>query len=543
LSPLDAPSGAAGLFSRFDSTLTKHIAWPLPAPMKRQTIIVAAILAAAAILLFHGYELFNFTLSIDEELNLAGEDIYVNIQQGRWGQALRILLLMPDTTAPIASIGTGFALYAGAFVLLARHLNIRHWGSLAVAAPLFFGFPTLIQSIAFADLALGLGLGALAAVTALMLAETLRPLAIVAAVFLVAFAVSLYQSLLFLVAILFLTGLLHGLWSTMRVDRALLLRAFVYSGTILGGLALYTLVNALLLKALNLQLLYVTQFANPDLLGLGSIVASLQEAASLYGGTAPPFLGQAIYYQILIAVGGVVLLLGLFVALRASVLIGILMALIFAAILCAPFLQHPLGGGRLPYRTLMALPAAIGLIALIAAEISPGRLRNFVLVPLAALVAIQFSWISNRQYYAGHWALERDTAMANEIVARIQSLQPGRPNYFVAIIGMLPQTRSPIAPAVTYSTVGASFFEWDGGNAARINGLLNLLSDAKFHVPPPDLYKQAFEASAALPTWPVEGSVAPMGNVMIVKLSEPSPPQLERLCQGQVTGICAEPPQ
>ena len=511
--------------------------------MKRQTVIVAAILAASAILLFHGYELFNFTLSIDEELSLAGEDIYVNIQQGRWGQALRILLLMPDTTAPIVSLGTGFALYAGAFVLLARHLNIRHWGSLAVAAPLFFGFPTLIQSIAFADLALALGIGALAAVTALMLADTLRPLAIVAAVFLVAFAVSLYQSLLFFVAIIFLADLARGLWSTMRISRDLLLRAVVYAVTILGGLALYALVNALLLKTLNLQLLYVTQFANPDLLGLGSVVASLQEAASLYGGTAPPFLGQAIYYQILIVLCGVVLVLGLFVALRASVLIGLLMALIFAAILCAPFLQHPLGGGRLPYRTLMALPASIGLIALIAAEISPGRLRNFVLVPLAALVAIQFSWISNRQYYAGHWALERDTTIANEIVARIQSLQPGRPNYYVAIIGMLPQTRSPIAPVVTYSTVGASFFEWDGGNAARVNGLLNMLSDAKFHVPPPDLYLQAFEAAAAMPAWPVEGSVVPMGNVMIVKLSEPSPPQLERLCQGKKTGICAKPPQ
>jgi hypothetical protein len=506
-------------------------------------MLAAAVMAVAAVLFFHGYEIFNFTLSIDEELNLAGEDIYINIQQGRWGQALRILLLMPDTTAPIVSLGTGFALYSAAFVLLARQLNIRHWGSLAVAAPLFFGFPTLIQSIAFADLALALGIGALASVVALMLADTLRPLAIVAAVLLVAFAVSLYQSLLFFAGIVFLASFARGLWSAMRINRDLLLRAAAYAVTILAGLALYAIVNTLLLKALNLQLLYVTQFANPDLLGAVSVAKALLEATSLYLGTAPPFLDLSFYYRIFIALCGFILILGIVAALRVSIVIGILIALILAAILCAPFLQHPLGGGHMPYRTLMAVPAAIGIIALIAAEISPDRLRNWILVPLAALVAIQFSWISNRQYYAGHWALERDSTIASEIVTRIQAVQPGSPNYVVAIIGMLPQARSPLATAVPYSTVGASFFEWDGGNAARINGLLNLLSDAKFHVAPPDLYLQAFDAAAAMPVWPTEGSIAKMGDVVVVKLSDPSAAQLVRFCQGLTIGICAKIPR
>lgn len=541
MKPLGALSGAAGVFSTLDRNLSAKIAWPPPAPMPLHLLLAAVGLAAANILLFHGYEIFNLTLSIDEEVNLAGEDLYINIQQGRWGQALRILLLMPDTTAPIVSIGTGFVLYAGAFVLLVRQLDIRHWGSLAVAAPLFFGFPTLVQSIAFADLALALGIGALAAVLALLLADTLRPPGLALAVVLVAFAVSLYQSLLFLVAIVFLGDLVRRLWSRGTLHRDVLLRAGVYAGTVLAGLGLYALVNALLLKALGLQLLYVTQFVNFDLLGIDSVKATIQEAASLYGGKAAPFLDQVVYYRILIVLCGLVLLVGLAVVLRASIPVALVIALLLIAILVAPFLQHPLGGGRLPYRSLLALPAAIGMIALFAAEISPERLRNWILVPLAVLVAIQFAWISNRQYYAGYWALERDKAIANEMITRIQALRPGQPDYLIAVVGMLRPTRSPLAPPVAYSTVGASFFEWDGGNAVRIAGLFNLLSESKFHMPPPDLYRQAFDAAAHMPAWPAQGSIAPMGNLLIVKLSEPTAPQLERLCQNQTTGICAEP--
>jgi hypothetical protein len=519
--------------------VSQSVTLPASAPTPRNTLLAAVAVAVAGVLLFHGYEIFNFTLSIDEEINLAGEDFFANIQQGRWGQALRILLLLPDTTAPIVSVGVGLALYGGAFVLLIRQLGILNWGSLAVAAPLFFGFPTLVQSIAFADLALALGIGALFIVLALRMAAELRPLGIVFGAILVALAVSLYQSLLFLAIVVFLTDLVRRLWSRPKLDRDALQRVWIYAAVILAGLGLYALVNALVLKALNLQLLYVTQFANPELLGMGAVKASIAEAASLYLGEASPFLDLGGYYRILIAACALALILGILAMARSSLPSAILVALLLIAILVAPFLQHPLGGGQLPYRSLVALPAAAGLVALFAAEMSPDRVRNWLLVPLAALVAIQFAWISNRQYYAGYWALERDKAVANEIISRIQALQPGKPEYLIAVIGKLEPVPSPLVPFVTYSTVGASFFEWDGGNAARIAGLFNLLSEAKFAMPHPVHYRKAFEAAAAMPSWPAEGSIAPIGDVTIVKLSEPTRPQLERLCYGETTGICA----
>ncbi len=49
-------------------------------------VLTASIVAAViCVLVFHGYETFNYTLSIDEELLLEKVDFFRHIQRGRWG--------------------------------------------------------------------------------------------------------------------------------------------------------------------------------------------------------------------------------------------------------------------------------------------------------------------------------------------------------------------------------------------------------------------------------------------------------------------------
>ena len=128
--------------ARFSWRIRPKVDWPAQRGHSPAEVTYAAVaLAIACCLFFHGYEIFNFTLSIDEEVNLGGEDLFTYLQHGRWGLALRVLLLMPDTTVPIAAIATGLALYGTAFVFLIRQYRIQHWGAVAVAAPLYFGFP------------------------------------------------------------------------------------------------------------------------------------------------------------------------------------------------------------------------------------------------------------------------------------------------------------------------------------------------------------------------------------------------------------------
>jgi hypothetical protein len=506
-------------------------------------IYAAVALGVACCLFFHGYEIFNFTLSIDEELNLGGESALGYLQHGRWGLALRTLLLMPDTTAPIAAIATGLALYGAAFVLLIRQYRIQHWGAVAVAAPLYFGFPVLLYAIAFSNIALSLGISAAATVLALAAAEEIRPLRVVLAALLVAFAVSIYQSFLFFAIVIFAADLISRLWPAERPPgKEARRRLLWYAAIIAGGTALYALIAFLSLQWFGLHLDYVTQFVKPESFtrqGPSMLRATLVEMVDLYSGAAPTFLHYNFYYRLLVVVCAVLLLWKLTETARTSPRLALLLAVLLLAILAAPFLQHPLNRGHLPYRTLLGLPAAVAVLALFATEIAPPRWRTWLLVPLAVLVAIQFSWINNRQYYAAHWSLERDKATATEMLSRIGQILPRQDKYTIAVVGSLARKRGALIPRVPDSTLGASFFQWDAGNASRVAAFLNVLSDAKFSAASLDQSQAAFDAAATMPSWAEPGSIAQVGDVVVIKLSNANKSQLAPLCRNSDTGACA----
>ena len=126
-------------------------------------IIAAMGMALACCVLFHGYEIFNSTLSIDEEERAYLYSPLTDIRPGRWGAAVYSWLVASSTTDPVTSIAVGLALYSASFVVLVRILKIQNWQSIVIAAPIFFGFPVLLYAIAFNYLALHIGLGSIAA--------------------------------------------------------------------------------------------------------------------------------------------------------------------------------------------------------------------------------------------------------------------------------------------------------------------------------------------------------------------------------------------
>ena len=102
---------------------------------------VLAVAIAAAIfccVFFHGYEVFQYTLSIDEELMLWPINPLQYIQLGRWGG---FLLSWLRTPLPVTSMMAGLTLYSTAFVLLMRQFQIKNWELVIVASGFFFGFP------------------------------------------------------------------------------------------------------------------------------------------------------------------------------------------------------------------------------------------------------------------------------------------------------------------------------------------------------------------------------------------------------------------
>jgi hypothetical protein len=181
------------------------------------------------------------------------------------------------------------------------------------------------------------------------------------------------------------------------------------------------------------------------------------------------------------------------------------------------------------------------VFVLIAADGAPKWLRRWILVPLAVLVTIEFSAINNRQYYAGQWALERDKATATEIVFQIQQMLPKQNDYMITLVGALPPYNDSMVPLVpeSDSTIGASFFNWDEGNVRRVAAFLGIVSGMKFKVASLDQRQKAMSLAAEMPSWPLQGSVAQLNDIIIIKLSDPTDLQIKELCRLSTSQFCA----
>ncbi len=503
-------------------------------------VVAAIVMALVCVLLFHGYEIFNFTLSIDEEHKLYFNNPATDVVQGRWGRALYYWLILPDTTIPVTPIAVGLILYATAFVLLVKHFQLRQWQSAVVAAPLFFGFPTLIYDIAFNFLMFEIGLGSLATVLALRVATKIDVPRFIAAAALIAYATSLYQAFVYFAVILFAADLiLRGWLRGEGFDRDWLRRAVCYSGIILLGLLIYVVITIGFLWWFQFQSI-ASGYYRPDLLFhdvATAVGTALIEMLDVYVGSAQIFLNHHLYYRLLLVACAGVLAWNLG-AWRQSWR-GVLVVLgLLGLMMVAPFVQNPLAGGLLPYRAFIGVPLALAIVVLFSTEIAPPWLRSWILLPLAALLIIEFSGISNQQYYAGHWQLERDKALGAQLIYRVEQEFPSDQPYTLVPVGAVSVKHDQLNRAVMSSTLGELFFSWDEGNPTRIALFLNFLSNATFLVPTAEQSEMATEAAQAMPAWPAADSLRRIGNVIVVKFSDPGAQQIKLLCANRTSDFC-----
>jgi Glucosyl transferase GtrII len=516
-------------------------------PLPRNTIeldlllAVAVVMAVFCVLFFHGYEILQYTLSIDEELMLGTIDPLHYVQTARWGG---IVLRWLKTPLPITPMVAGLGLYSTAFVLLVRRLQITNWESVVVAAGIYFGFPVLLHAFAFSNLTLTIGLGSLVAVLALWVASARSPARFILVSLLIAFGISLYQPFFSFVIVIFLADAARRIYLTKDLHwREQWLQLAWYGALVLSGLLFYGLIELALLNYFGQQLGYIPDLFQPAELASRPLLilkTSLREAWNLYSGSASTFLGFDLFYRLLVVLCLAILAWMMVSQWRQSKGGALLWAGLLAVIILAPFIQNPFNEGEMPLRTLVGLPAAIAILALFATEASPQRLRRWVILPLAGLVIVEFSAINNKQYFAGHWALQRDIVMGTQILSRIVEMFPKERNYTIAVVGAGPRNNDLLIPYVTSSTLGASFFQWDSGNPDRIAAFLNFLSSARFSPANPEQRERAFEAASVLPSWPDRGSIARVDGAVLIKLSEPSPLQLKTFCAHRSSEFCAK---
>ena len=492
---------------------------------------------AAAVLLSYGYEIFNFNLTIDEELHgvgAVGLDVWV--AQGRWSMALLNYVVLPNPVGPVTSTLIGVAAgTCGLFLLLRKTFALDEPGAAAITA-LSITTPTLAFIFSFSTIAYGVGVAFLTLALSVDAAARYSPRGFLLACLLGAFSIGVYQPFLFGLAILAAASALRP----SPASRLSALRRYGYwLGFLLGSALLYFLASRLAMKLLSASPQYVEQLVDvaglieQPLERLGASFLYLASIARLH----PRMFGlSSIWLGVTILAAGVLAVVNPLIRNdRIQLVRNISVLLIVTAIM---MIAGAAARDVLPLRALVYFPIGIAVAGAIGYAGSKSRLRMLLLV-LCGLAVIGNAAINNHLFASAAATEFQDRLLAHEIIRAVRNTSPdvstGATPITVVSVGALAWPQTPIRHS--RETFGASFFEWGGGLDMRIaayltlNGLNSIASTGMDRV-------RVYGMQADMPAWPRDGWMKRSGDTLVLKFGDYSPVQRADLCMIGVRKMC-----
>ena len=500
----------------------------LPRQLGEYAPLFVAILV---FLMVYGTELFSFSISIDEEIaTFLADRGQTWLQQGRWGMALLTVALPNFEAIPLLStvlfgVGLVFATWrAFADFALTRT-------QACIFAAVHVGFPLWLHIAQFNTLAAGFGFGIAGAAIGAGAAARGGKHSVIVGVLLMAFAVSIYQTLA-VYSLLYLLFAFHAAEfqpGGSRSWKATGIRLTSAIGIWIGGVVAYWIVQKIGLALSGAGMTYVGGYVHLDQLQsdpAGSLKRVGSFLVSLLFGRHPIYLGW----------GAGVLFLTWLGMLPWSLLTGdnarsdrsgwrwtLLLVAIGVALVAAPAL---LSAASLPVRAYVVWPL---LAAWMATRIAPalGRIRFRLAAPLMiGYFTVVATSIGASLFYSDQVVHAADAAMTREIVASMEQVA-GSKRLGDTPFTIVGQHAFPVQGQIQRAELfGESFYEHDGGNVYRIYFFMQLQGVSGFTPLPlrtrPDLIPDA----NSMPNWPAPGSVKLVNGVVVVKLGQPTPPQL-----------------
>jgi len=497
------------------STGNKY-SWESHLPNKRLTFILFLSCFAFGLVVY-GFDLFVFTFSIDEEVNTFLSNLEKSaVMQGRWGLYILMSLFSPIPIVPVVSQLIQLTALSASYVIISiawqKDIGVAHFA----AAPFAIGFPTLVHLMGFSHIANIVMLGLAFSSLSLFLINAAGWRGTLLAIPILTLAFAIYQPI-----ILYTISsciVLVGLSSFNLKIKDLFRTSLAFAGAIVVSILFYFIVLKIWLHIIGLENKYIDHFVKINL--LMSNTKEIVQRTAMFGsamllGTSDIFPGRLILI-------GPTLVLG---AVLAWWNVGCRTALVLGAAILVPLGAPLFSGGDLPYRTLLALPIALAGLIFVAAR-SRSHLRT-ILVILSAYCALHFALIGNRLYYASYLAWLNDRALANRVIMRIEALEFRPSPVILEVVGIPKFATSPQRPVVRSSTLGASFFQWDGGNPSRIKLFLKTMGyevELISHDQRLAMYKKVNQ----MPRWPALESVRLVDGVVVVKFSDYTAEQRNR---------------
>lgn len=491
----------------------------------KENIYLILILCGVALAVY-GFELFNFNITMDEELSALRADANLSwVVQGRWGMYMLNKFLLPRNVIPFVPLGLALFFHIGAILIILESWKVKFSLERVAIGAIALTYPSVAYVYVFSTLNYGVGIGYFCIALSLFLytsnTGTKQFLAVVPATF----AISIYQGfipalILVYLAYLIVTGLRDGGGVFKRIAVIALIHMLSF--------LLYFIGQILFLIHYNVSSssYYSHKFA------LERLFQHFPEVFSRFINViSNVYLGDSLALKILF----VVALLGFaanLVRSRADTIVKPLMVLFVLAFLVLPFAHGFIMNGNYIMRYFIGLPVTFSGLIMVGMGDNP-RFFKAILTLIAMFCVFQFSVSANRLFGSSHLALQADRLLSNSLIERIyeaKSEAGARKIEYMEMVGLLNRGETELMPRS--STFGRSFFSQDSSDTnKRMLAFMRTIGYTELSLMPNEQRYKLVSVANSMPIWPESGSVKVIGNTVLVKFSPYTKNQKILICE------------
>ncbi|QMR74637.1 glucosyltransferase domain-containing protein [Enterobacter sp. RHBSTW-00175] len=459
-------------------------------------------------LALYGFEITNFSLSIDEEFS---NNFAQTISLGRWGHALLREYILQEPFAafftPLLAV-VAFSLSASVFAI-STGLD-KFYAS--VIAVLYVSIPQFTYQIAFSNQSDTVGIAFLLASISVyafkLTGYKVLSYGTLVSVICYVMSSSIYQSMVFLPVSMIISVVTFDLLRERITQKDSLF--------VLVKFAVLAAVSVIIYSLASRFAQAYTGFVNEGYLddkiswstaGMTNSIASILNYIESYiTATAP--VGLSCYFIAFISALASIILL-LIKGIKSPFLYALVVISVFS-----PFLINVAFGGTMPERTMTALSVgfstSVGMLLFLLGKKSIAIISCIILM-------LSGSVYSNKMIFADYASYQADVQMANRILMSVYAKYPDfdqarTPVYFH---GAWKNDR--VWPEKMHS-FGNSFFSWDGGKNRRIMNFMAKSGVAQMHKVENGKLGGLDNAARSMPVWPNPGSIEMSDGALIIKL-------------------------
>lgn len=480
-------------------------------------------------ILAYGYEIANFTLSIDEELVIRNTDWnppIAWIKQGRPSIVLIKLLFNTVSVIPFWNTFMAISVLFGAtvawFQVFSKYITQKIKGvAFFIFCSIFLTMPIHAEYMVFSTYNFEVSIGfLLAALSTLFLSHWFSnhtKTGLVIGLLLYIVVVAIYQSFIMVVfcglsifLFLYFIELLKQKESI--AFKSSLINIVQLLGIIVFVVVIYKIIDILLQNVFPSSG-YIEGFFGWKYLNKKIVISNLQEYFK------DMILGDKIFGSFLIfptlMLSGVMGIYYLFKGKEFKLLFFLIIGIGFS-----PFALSFLIGSPMPLRAMQSLPLMLAGMWLILYQVVDHRTIRNLLFVIVILISLYQTQAMTRLFYSDNQRYKEDISIANRIGERISLLplaEDTRKSDTVVFVGSYVPSNNP--SIIRSEIIGRSFFEWEGGNTYRIIAFMNGLG-YDYTSPTKEQLSVSKELSRDMPVWPDLGSIEQKEGIIIVKLSE-----------------------